>query len=416
MTSRTLLQIGSVMVMVISAVVGATAFYYYQLWNLSFIKDIGIAFLVVSVLVLVSIALYIIVIRKGFKRFIYEERIINRIEQSLIAIGACSKSETSELYYLPKVRVDYDNSLVRICVDDVRMRKQIESYKDQLSTALPSSLTVKDYYVSNDGTSFVIRYKDEEKDAQKVYKSLSDYLKHIDYNDQLMLEIDEEHRVSLLDYPHWSVLGSTGSGKSFLAQLLLIQAVRKRFDVVVLDVKKSYAAFSDIVDAYETEPARIIRRLEEIGEEMRDRQNNLADILKIDPQALAVRYGYRPKLVLIEEYIGLKTLLDKEETKTLDRVVKEISVLARSVNISLVIVAQSSSVDIIDASIKNNLNKIFLGHLASNIQVSTFGTGVEVPLFSQIKKGYGYIQLDKVEQIKVPNVIYSVDELQELRK
>lgn len=73
MTSRTLLQIGSVMVMVISAVVGATAFYFSQLWNLSFIKDIGIAFLVVSVLVLVSIALYIIVIRKGFKRFIYEE-------------------------------------------------------------------------------------------------------------------------------------------------------------------------------------------------------------------------------------------------------------------------------------------------------------------------------------------------------
>ena len=92
---------------------------------------------------------------------------------------------------------------------------------------------------------------------------------------------------------------------------------------------------------------------------MRDRQNNLADILKIDPQALAVRYGYRPKLVLIEEYIGLKTLLDKEETKTLDRVVKEISVLARSVNISLVIVAQSSSVDIIDASIKNNLTGIW---------------------------------------------------------
>ena len=90
--------------------------------------------------------------------------------------------------------------------------------------------------------------------------------------------------------------------------------------------------------------------------------------------------------------------------------------MARSVNISLFIVAQSSSVDIIDSAIKNNLNKIFLGHLASNIQVSTFGTGVEVPLFSQIEKGYGYIQLDKVEQIKVPNVLYSVDELNQLIK
>ena len=416
MTNRTLLQIGSAIAVVMSAVLGATALYFYQLWNLSFIKDIAIIFIVLSVLCFLLIVLYILIIRKGFKQFIYEERIINRIEQNLIAIGACSKSDTSNLYFLPPVRVDYEKSLVEIRVDDVKIRKQIESYKEQLSTALPGSLTVKDYFISNDGNSFIIRYKDEEKDAQKVYKKLSDYLKHIDKNDQLTLEIDEEHAVSLLDFPHWALLGSTGSGKTFLAQLLLVQAVRKRFDVCVLDVKKSYAAFSDIVDVYETEPARIIRRLQEASEEMTERQSNLADVLKSNPRALAVQYGYRPKMILIEEYIGLKTLLDKEQTKELDRIVKEISVLARSVNISLFIVAQSSSVDIIDASIKNNLNKIFLGHLSSNIQVSTFGTGVEVPLFSQLQKGYGYIQLDKVEQIKVPNVIYSVDELETLRR
>jgi DNA segregation ATPase FtsK/SpoIIIE-like protein len=230
------------------------------------------------------------------------------------------------------------------------------------------------------------------------------------------MEVDEEHQIRLLDYSHWAILGSTGSGKSYLAQLLLIQFVRKCFDVRIYDVKKSYAAFSDIVETYETEPERIIRNLKEVAEEMRERQNNLADIMKTDPRALAVQYGYRPIVVFIEEYIGLKTLLDKEQTKTLENTVKEISVLARSVNISLFIVAQSSSVDIIDSAIKNNLNKIFLGHLASNISVSTFGTGVEVPLFSQIEKGYGYIQLDKVEQIKVPNVLYSVDELKQLIK
>jgi len=416
MTSRTLLYTGSILVTIISAVIGATALYFYQEWNLTALRDLSVFFLVFFVVALAVELVYIIAIRKGFKRFLYEERIKTKIEQNLIAIGACYKSETSNFYCLPRIKLDFENSIVVLQLEDVKIRKQIEAYKDQLSTALPDALTVKDYYISNTGNQFIIRFKDEANDKQRIYKSLGEYLKHIDYNDQLIMEVDEEHRISLLDYSHWAILGSTGSGKSYLAQLLLIQFVRKCFDVRIYDVKKSYAAFSDIVEDYETEPERIIKNLKQVAEEMRERQNNLADIMKTDPRALAVQYGYRPIVVFIEEYIGLKTLLDKEQTKTLENTIKEISVLARSVNISLFIVAQSSSVDIIDSAIKNNLNKIFLGHLASNISVSTFGTGVEVPLFSQIEKGYGYIQLDKVEQIKVPRVLFSVEELEQLTK
>jgi len=416
MTSRTLLYTGSILVTIISAVIGATALYFYQEWNLTALRDLSVFFLVFFVVALAVELVYIIAIRKGFKRFLYEERIKTKIEQNLIAIGACYKSETSNFYCLPRIKLDFENSIVVLQLEDVKIRKQIEAYKDQLSTALPDALTVKDYYISNTGNQFIIRFKDEANDKQRIYKSLGEYLKHIDYNDQLIMEVDEEHRISLLDYGHWAILGSTGSGKSYLAQLLLIQFVRKCFDVRIYDVKKSYAAFSDIVEDYETEPERIIKNLKQVAEEMRERQNNLADIMKTDPRALAVQYGYRPIVVFIEEYIGLKTLLDKEQTKTLENTIKEISVLARSVNISLFIVAQSSSVDIIDSAIKNNLNKIFLGHLASNISVSTFGTGVEVPLFSQIEKGYGYIQLDKVEQIKVPRVLFSVEELEQLTK
>lgn len=416
MTSRTLLYTGSILVTIISAVIGATALYFYQEWNLTALRDLSVFFIVFFVVALAVELVYIIAIRKGFKRFLYEERIKTKIEQNLIAIGACYKSETSNFYCLPRIKLDFENSIVVLQLEDVKIRKQIEAYKDQLSTALPDALTVKDYYISNTGNQFIIRFKDEANDKQRIYKSLGEYLKHIDYNDQLIMEVDEEHRISLLDYSHWAILGSTGSGKSYLAQLLLIQFVRKCFDVRIYDVKKSYAAFSDIVEDYETEPERIIKNLKQVAEEMRERQNNLADIMKTDPRALAVQYGYRPIVVFIEEYIGLKTLLDKEQTKTLENTIKEISVLARSVNISLFIVAQSSSVDIIDSAIKNNLNKIFLGHLASNISVSTFGTGVEVPLFSQIEKGYGYIQLDKVEQIKVPRVLFSVEELEQLTK
>jgi len=414
MTNRTIRNISVLFVLLTSVVIGATTLYFYKQYGLKILLALFYIALILFVVAVVVSCLYIFVIKKGFKNFIEEERIINNLEQNLISIGAYYKTETSNIYYLPKIKVFLDGNCVSIRIDDIKIRKLIESYEDKLSSALPSHLVVKDYYVSNTGNEFIISYRNEATDKQKAYSSLNSYLPHIKQLDKLCYEVDDEHIINLLDYPHFLIGGSTGSGKTYLAQLLIIQFISKGFNVSVYDVKKSYSAFSDYVDVYETDPFKILEKLKEVCEEMKERQNNLEQILKHDPRALAVNYGYQPKVIFIEEYIGLKTMLDKS-SKELDNLVKEISVLARSVNISLFIITQSSNVDTIDASIKNNLNKIFLGYLASNISVSTFGAGVDVPLFTQLEKGNGYIQLDRVEQIRVPKIVYSVNELETIK-
>ena len=181
MTSRNLMHIGSVMVVIISAVVGATALYFYSLWGYRVFCDLALFFLFLSVLAFLVELLYVVIIIKGFKRFIFEERIKDKMEQNLIAINACYKWQDSNIYTLPKMRIDFDNSAIVIKLDDVRIRKQIEAYKDQLSTALPDSLTVKDCFINNSANAFIIKYRDETKETRRNYKTLAEYLKHIDY-------------------------------------------------------------------------------------------------------------------------------------------------------------------------------------------------------------------------------------------
>ena len=294
------------MSLVVSAVLGATAFSFYTKYNYSFLFAISIVLCFISLIVVLALAIYIFAYKKGFKRFIETEKIINSIEQNLISINAYYFKNDNDVYSLPKIRADLSKNEISIKIDNLKIRKAIESYKDVLSSSLPSSLIVNDYFVSEDGNSFIIKFEDINIDKQYIFKSLKDYLKHIKKIENYSFEVDNKHKVSLLDYPHWLIAGSTGSGKSFLCQLLLMQFIIKKFEVSVYDVKKSYSAFEDYVDRYKTDASKIVECLKQEAEVMRNRQELLSEYLKHDPRALAVNYGQRQKVIIIEEFIGLK--------------------------------------------------------------------------------------------------------------
>lgn len=410
MTNRQFKNLIIVICLISSAVLGAAALIYYAEYNLKFLFKLFVVFFVLFLFSLLAVLIYIFS-NGGFKATFLKERILDYLEQNLISIGASFESEDNKIHYLPKIIIDQDKKEIRIKIDNLKIRRAIANYKEGFNSALYGSLVVENSFFDDLGNYFIIKYQNGEAEQEK-YINLEEYIKHIQKQKEFCFELDSEHNIDLIDYPHWCILGSTGSGKTYLTQLLIIQFVLKGFEVSVFDVKKSYSAFNSVVDLYATDPGQIIEELEKTAFEMRNRQASLSEALKKDPRALAINCGYKPKIIFIEEYIGLKTLLNKEENKKMENIIKEISVLARSVNISLFIIAQSASVDIIEASIKNNLNKIFMGYLAPNIAVSSFGTGAEIPEFPVYKKGFGYVQLDRIERIKVPFVNYSFNDLE----
>ena len=220
-----------------------------------------------------------------------------KIQRNLFQIGAFN--ENGNMRTFPKISVSMNEGKVIISVLDVKIRKIIESYENLFSTCLPASYIVVDSYFDETGNKFILRFVDSRNYKQATFENLPDYISHIRTLSPLEFELDGAHHISLNDYPHFAILGSTGSGKTFLAQLLMMQFISKGFYVSVLDVKQSYSAFSDLVD-YETNPQKILQRLRDISEEMISRQAALSLILKDNPRALAVDYGYNPIVVFIE--------------------------------------------------------------------------------------------------------------------
>ena len=138
---------------------------------------------------------------------------------------------------------------------------------------------------------------------------------------------------------------------------------------------------------------------------MSERLEELQPELDKNPRALAVDIGYKPMLVVIEEYISLQSSLDKKKKEELERIVKNISVLARQSNIHLMIVMQSAGTENIQATTRSNLTKVLLGNAQSNIMTATFGTGVDIPnVHSKMNKGEGLIQLDRITMLRVPEI------------
>lgn len=220
----------------------------------------------------------------------------------------------------------------------------------------------------------------------------------------LDLYFDRKHILNVNDYPHFLISGSTGSGKSYFANELVIQAIIKGWQVVICDLKRSYGLYKSFTD-YSYEIDDILVKLKSVEAEMNLRMKKLQPELDKNPKTLAVDIGYKPMLVVIEEYISLQASLDKKQKEELERVVKNISVLARQSNIHMMIVLQSAGTENINSTTRSNLTKVLLGNAQSNILSATFGTGVDLLCVNtKLSKGQGLIALDRITILRVPKI------------
>lgn len=338
---------------------------------------------------------------KGIKRYISRMLLLGSIENNLISIGAYTKRENKIFVELPKIKIE--KSKVTISLSNLKIRAVIERYLDSFSTALPERYIVEDYYIPQNNAEVIILFEDIKNFKYEEY-SIKEYKALIEPMNTLDLYFDRKHIVNVNDYPHFLISGSSGSGKSYFANELVIQAIIKKWQVVICDLKRSYGLYRDFTD-YVYEIDSIIDKLHSVESEMALRMEKLQPELDKNPRALAVDIGYSPMLVVIEEYISLQASLDKKQKEELERVVKNISVLARQSNIHLMIVLQSAGTENIQSTTRSNLTKVLLGNAQSNILNATFGNGVDIPnAHTKMNKGEGLIQLDRITILRVPKI------------
>lgn len=371
------------------------------LFHIGLIKKICIYGLIGEGAVIAIIIAVTIIKNKGLKRYISKRILLRTIENNLIAIGAYQRNENKVYVTLPKIKIKRGTVIIRL--SNVRIRTILERYLDSFSTALPERFVVEEYYITQNNAKVVILYEDIKNYKHEQY-SLHEYIKKVKSLDQSKLYFDRKHTVDLNDYPHLLLSGSSGSGKSYFANEIVIQAIVKGYEVVICDLKRSYGLYKDFAD-YKYEIVDILEKLLSVESEMSERMKTLQTELDRNPRALATDIGYKPKLVVIEEYISLQSSLNKKEKEELERCVKNLSVLARQSCIHLMIVMQSAGTENINSTTRSNLTKILLGNAQSNILTATFGNGVDIPkLHTQLNKGEGLIQLDRITMLRVPKI------------
>lgn len=357
--------------------------------------------LVMIILAICACVIMTLLKNRGIKNYVSKRILIKSIEENLISIGAYTKIENKNFVMLPKIKIR-DNKII-IELSNLRIRNILDRYMNSFSTALPERYVVEGYYVTKNNAQIVISYEDVKNFKPEKY-DLMEYRKLIENTGKMDLYFDRKHVVNLNDHPHILLSGSSGSGKSYLANELVIQAIFKQYEVVILDIKRSYGLYKDHAEYY-YETDTILQKIRDIENEMSERMEKLQPELDKNPHVLAVDIGYRPKLVVIEEYISLLSSMDKKQKEEMERIVKNISVLARQSNIHMLMVMQSAGTENINSTTRSNMTKILMGRAQSNILNATFGnSGVDIPT-TQLNKGEGLIQLDRITVIRVPEIM-----------
>ena len=349
-------------------------------------------------------------INRGIIAWIRNTIIRKSVEDNLISIGAYRIIENKVFVVVPPIRVR--DGIIKIKIKNLKIRKTVEQYLDSFNTALPQRFVVEEYYFSKDGNHLIIRYEDMKYYEAEIY-CLEDYLKTISTCSLMELYIDRKHIINLEEYPHLLISGSSGTGKSVLTNQLIIQAISKEYEVVICDIKRTYGLYKPFAE-YVYDKVDILDMLRSVEEEMYTRMQELENALDFNPTVTAVDIGLKPKLIVIEEYISLINSVDKKDKEEIERIVKNLSVLARQSGIHLIMVMQSAGTENINSTTRSNLTKILLGKAQSNILTATFGTGIHIP-YSDVmyNRGEGLIQLDKVSILRVPLVkdIYNLNEV-----
>ena len=141
---------------------------------------------------------------------IYKERIINRLDNALLAIGAyqiCSE----RFVKTPRIRVDRD-AIVIDFDGDPAVRKKIESYSDQLSTALPKDMLINGMYFSKSQDELYIFYDDLNLDKRVVLENIEQVQALVKQRSYSQLMIDNKRTIDLEKNPGVLIVGESGSG------------------------------------------------------------------------------------------------------------------------------------------------------------------------------------------------------------
>lgn len=232
------------------------------------------------------------------------------------------------------------------------------------------NLKIVDIIAGKDKQHVIIKALQGKESKQQTILWDDSYLREKEFE----LVIGESYfgieSIDLFTTPHVLVGGGSGSGKSKLLKLLLMQAIMKNASVYLADFKGGvdYPAMWHKVCSIITEPEAFDGTLAKVLQCMDERRRLLLDSGTSNTEEYYKQTGVKINRIIVacDEIAEVldKTGIDKEEKLVVSQIESKLSKIARqgrAFGINLIFATQRPSADIIKGEIKNNIGHRICG-------------------------------------------------------
>lgn len=239
---------------------------------------------------------------------------------------------------------------------------EYEKHREQLETVL--NMKIVSFDMGRDMRHVVIKAIAAATDNRKMLPWQDSYLSGKDFELVLGEGYFGTESVDIAVTPHLLIGGGSGSGKSKLLKLILMQSIKKGAKVFLADFKGGvdYPLVWHKMCNIITEQGKLDSQLSQILDEMERRRNLLVETQTSNIGEYNEKMGEAlPRMIVacneIAEVLD-KTGLAKEEKELVGRVESKLSMIARqgrAFGIHLVLSTQRPDAEIIKGQIKNNI-------------------------------------------------------------
>ena len=199
--------------------------------------------------------------------------------------------------------------------------------------------------------------------------------------------------------PHILVSGGTGSGKSVLISVLILEFLKRQSTVYIADPKNSDLGslshyFGNKYVA--TTPNNIARIVRVVVEEMQERYQVMRDNFQYGSNF--TQHGYKPVCLIFDEMGAFQaTGSDKKSREIITEVmdgIKQIILLGRQAGVFILISAQQMRAETLNTDLRDNLGlRISLGANSTEGYRMVFGSATPDKLKPIEVKGAGYLYM-----------------------
>ena len=365
-----------------------------------------------TTVMIITLFLFTHGIGKGGLKYVRAHyRVICRINTELLDAGVYVRRYMGqeEVAVLPKIKVRFSDDLKTGEVQIQRRLKDGKRFEDIDISAALDKYVVEQSYISADGNSYLYDIFDASFDRQLIFDDCTKYIEAVKKAGDYSLLIDA---VTTIPLHHSLICGQTGSGKSYLVDVLILQMLRKNvaYTLYFCDPKRSGLA----VIGRKIAPERsadtiegILGLLRSFHISMKNRMDEMKELLsessRID--ASYKDFGLNPSVMIFDEYLAFALALANCEKKVRDEVssiLSDVVLMGRQCGFFLWLVMQSAPSTQIPTFIRDQMVwKVVLGNSDRSTYTVTFDSSAEIPT-GKFSLGYGcYTYAGMTEKPKV---------------